>query len=105
MMTEHRLPYQQRITVYSLFVLYYLLTGGPMSGYELAHLIKKRSHGALGRPLATHIHVFMNSKRRVTWKQVSRPEAAKRLFIQSLSKENRPFEVVRSNNGNESKTC
>jgi DNA-binding PadR family transcriptional regulator len=45
MMIEHRLPYQQRITVYSLFVLYYLLTGGPMSGYELAHLIKKRSHG------------------------------------------------------------
>jgi DNA-binding PadR family transcriptional regulator len=45
MMTKHGLPCQQRITVYSLFVLYYLLTGGSMSGYELAHLIKKRSHG------------------------------------------------------------
>ncbi len=30
---------------YSLFVLYFLLTRGPMSGYELAQLIKEHSHG------------------------------------------------------------
>jgi DNA-binding PadR family transcriptional regulator len=45
MMTEHRLLEQQKLTVYSLFVLYYLLTEGPTSGYELAQLIKERSHG------------------------------------------------------------
>jgi DNA-binding PadR family transcriptional regulator len=33
------------LKVYSLFALYFLLTEGPMSGYELAHLIKERSHG------------------------------------------------------------
>lgn len=30
---------------YSLFALYFLLTRGPMSGYELAQLIKEHSHG------------------------------------------------------------
>jgi DNA-binding PadR family transcriptional regulator len=45
MMTEHGLHEQQKLTVYSLFVLYFLLTEGPMSGYELAQLIKERSHG------------------------------------------------------------
>jgi DNA-binding PadR family transcriptional regulator len=30
---------------YSLFVLYFLLTEGPMSGYELALIIKERSRG------------------------------------------------------------
>ncbi len=30
---------------YSLFVLYFLLAKGPMSGYELAQLIKEHSHG------------------------------------------------------------
>ena len=33
------------LKVYSLFVLYFLLTEGPMSGYELAQLIKERSRG------------------------------------------------------------
>ena len=36
---------RQALKVYSLFVLYFLLTKGPMSGYELAQLIKERSHG------------------------------------------------------------
>jgi DNA-binding PadR family transcriptional regulator len=45
MMTEHGLFEQQKLKVYSLFVLYFLLTEGPMSGYELAQLIKERSHG------------------------------------------------------------
>jgi DNA-binding PadR family transcriptional regulator len=45
MMTEHGLLEQQKLTVYSLFVLYFLLTEGPMSGYELAQLIKESSHG------------------------------------------------------------
>ena len=33
------------LKVYSLFVLYFLLSKGPMSGYTLAQLIKERSHG------------------------------------------------------------
>ena len=33
------------LKVYSLFALYFLLTEGPMSGYELAQLIKERSRG------------------------------------------------------------
>jgi DNA-binding PadR family transcriptional regulator len=33
------------LKVYSLFVLYFLLTEGPMTGYELANLIKERSRG------------------------------------------------------------
>ena len=45
MMTEHGLLEQKKLTVYSLFVLYFLLTEGPMSGYELAQLIKERSQG------------------------------------------------------------
>jgi DNA-binding PadR family transcriptional regulator len=45
MMAEHGLHEQQKLTVYSLFVLYFLLTEGPMSGYELAQLIKERSQG------------------------------------------------------------
>ena len=45
MMTEHGLLEQQKLKVYSLFVLFFLLTEGPMSGYELARLIKERSHG------------------------------------------------------------
>jgi len=44
-MAEHGLHEQQKLTVYSLFVLYFLLTEGPMSGYELAQLIKERSQG------------------------------------------------------------
>ncbi len=45
MMTEKGLLEHQKLTVYSLFVLYFLLTEGPMSGYKLAHLIKERSRG------------------------------------------------------------
>ena len=45
MKTEHGLLEQQKLTVYSLFVLYFLLTEGPMSGYDLAQLIKERSRG------------------------------------------------------------
>lgn len=44
-MTEHGLLEQQKLTVYSLFVLYFLLTEGPMSGYKLAQFIKERGHG------------------------------------------------------------
>ena len=36
---------RQALKVYSLFVLYFLLINGPMSGYDLAQLIKERSHG------------------------------------------------------------
>jgi DNA-binding PadR family transcriptional regulator len=45
MMTKQGLVAQHKLTVYSLFVLYFLLTEGPMSGYELANLIKERSKG------------------------------------------------------------
>jgi DNA-binding PadR family transcriptional regulator len=45
MMVTHGLVTQHKLTVYSLFVLYFLLTEGPMSGYELANLIKERSKG------------------------------------------------------------
>jgi DNA-binding PadR family transcriptional regulator len=44
-MTEHGLLQRHMLTVYSFFVLYFLLTEGPMSGYELAQLIKERSRG------------------------------------------------------------
>ncbi|MGZ4901988.1 MAG: PadR family transcriptional regulator [Halobacteriota archaeon] len=33
------------LKLYSLFVLYFLLVRGPMSGYEIAQLIKEHSHG------------------------------------------------------------
>jgi DNA-binding PadR family transcriptional regulator len=45
MMTKQGLLEQHKLTVYSFFVLYFLHTEGPMSGYELAHLIKDRSSG------------------------------------------------------------
>jgi len=45
MMTKRELVTRHKLTVYSLFVLYFLLTEGPMSGYELANLIKERSKG------------------------------------------------------------
>lgn len=44
-MTKQGLLERHTLTVYSFFVLYFLLTEGPMSGYELAHLIKERSSG------------------------------------------------------------
>ena len=55
MMVTHGLVTQHKLTVYSLFVLYFLLTEGPMSGYELANLIKERSKG---RFLATAGNVY-----------------------------------------------
>jgi DNA-binding PadR family transcriptional regulator len=45
MMTEKGLVTPHKLTVYSQFVLYFLLTEGPMRGYELANLIKERSKG------------------------------------------------------------
>lgn len=45
MMANQGLVMRHTLTVYSLFVLYFLLTEGPMSGYELANLIKERSKG------------------------------------------------------------
>ncbi len=36
---------QHALRSYSLFILYFLLSRGPMSGYELAQLIKEHSHG------------------------------------------------------------
>jgi len=45
MMAEKGLLGQHKLTVYSFFVLYFLLAEGPMSGYVLAHLIKERSSG------------------------------------------------------------
>ena len=56
-MTEHGLLEQQKLTVYSLFVLYFLLTEGPMSGYKLAQFIKERGHG---RFRATAGNVYAN---------------------------------------------
>jgi DNA-binding PadR family transcriptional regulator len=44
-MSEQQLLERHGLKVYSLFVLYFLLTEGPMSGYELALLIKGRSGG------------------------------------------------------------
>ena len=44
-MAEKGLLGQHKLTVYSFFVLYFLLAEGPMSGYVLAHLIKERSSG------------------------------------------------------------
>lgn len=38
-----RIPSELRM--YSFFVLYLLLTEGPLSGYEIAQLIKERSYG------------------------------------------------------------
>lgn len=34
-----------KLRMYSFFVLYLLLTEGPLSGYEIAQLIKERSYG------------------------------------------------------------
>lgn len=44
-MTEAEPLSRHALKSYSLFVLYFLLTRGPMSGYELAQLIKEHSHG------------------------------------------------------------
>ncbi len=44
-MSEQQLLERHGLKVYSLFVLYFLLSEGPMSGYELALHIKDRSHG------------------------------------------------------------
>jgi|GEM_PF-251427 DNA-binding PadR family transcriptional regulator len=44
-MAEQEPLERHRLKVYSLFVLYFLLTEGPMTGYELANLIKERSRG------------------------------------------------------------
>jgi len=44
-MIERKPPEQHALTVYSLFALYFLLTEGPMSGYDLAQLIKERTPG------------------------------------------------------------
>ena len=44
MMKPESLP-GHALKSYSLFVLYFLLTKGPMSGYEIAQLIKEHSHG------------------------------------------------------------
>ncbi|HYA33694.1 MAG TPA: PadR family transcriptional regulator [Candidatus Bathyarchaeia archaeon] len=44
-MVERERLVRHGLKAYSLFVLYFLLTEGPMSGYELALVIKKRSQG------------------------------------------------------------
>ena len=44
-MTDVELLSRHALRSYSLFVLYFLLTQGPMSVYEIAQLIKDRSHG------------------------------------------------------------
>jgi len=38
-------PSELRMLLYSFFVLYSLLAEGPLSGYEIAQLIKERSYG------------------------------------------------------------
>jgi len=104
-MAEHGLHEQQKLTVYSLFVLYFLLTEGPMSGYELAQLIKERSQGRF-KATAGNIYPSLHElKRRVMSRRESRREGVKRLFAKSPSKEDKPFDVRRSNNGKKSKTC
>ena len=66
MMTEHGLLEHPKASSVSLFVLYLLLLKGPMSGYELAQLIKERSHGHFQATTGDDaLHVFTNSKRRV----------------------------------------
>ena len=75
----HRLPEQQKLTVYSLFVLYFLLTEGPTSGYELAQLIKERSHGRF-RATAGNVYPRLHElKEAVTWKRMSRLEAREKI--------------------------
>ena len=40
-----QVPSELRMLLYSFFVRYLLLTEGPLSGYEIAQLIKARSYG------------------------------------------------------------
>src|SRR5665647_632189 len=105
MMTEHGLHEQQKLTVYSLFVLYFLLTEGPMSGYELAQLIKERSQGRF-KATAGNIYPSLHELKEAGDVEAGEPTGGmKRSFAKSPSKEDKPFDVVRSNNGNTSKTC
>ena len=58
-MTDVELLSRHALRSYSLFVLYFLLTQGPMSGYEIAQLIKDRSHGqfkATAGNVYPHLH-------------------------------------------------
>ncbi|HEX7514933.1 MAG TPA: PadR family transcriptional regulator [archaeon] len=58
-MTDVELLSRHALRSYSLFVLYFLLTQGPMSGYEIAQLIKERSHGrfkATAGNVYPHLH-------------------------------------------------
>ena len=44
-MIERKPPERHALTGYSLFALYFLLIEGPLSGYDLAQLIKERTPG------------------------------------------------------------
>src|SRR5450759_3631310 len=102
MMTEHGLLEQQKLKVYSLFVLYFLLTEGPMSGYELAQLIKERSQGRF-KATAGNIYPSLHELEEAGDVEAGEPTGGREK--KSPSKEYKPFDVRRSNNGKKSKTC
>jgi hypothetical protein len=81
------------LKVYSLFVLYFLLTEGPMSGYELAQLIKERSRGHF-RATAGNVYPRLHELKEAGDVSAGEP-----------SKESRRSERGRSNGGSTSKTC
>jgi DNA-binding PadR family transcriptional regulator len=81
-----REPLERRgLKVYSLFVLYFLLTEGPMSGYELAQLIKERSHGHF-RATAGNVYPRLHELKEAGDVEAGEPTGGREKIVYAITK-------------------
>jgi len=85
-MTEHGLLEQQKLKVYSLFVLYFLLTEGPMSGYELANIIKERSQGRF-RATAGNVYPQLHELKEVGDVKAGEPTGGREKIVYEITEQ------------------
>ena len=86
-MTEHGLLEQQNLQYIRSSSCAFFLLKALRAVTNWHNSSKNVATGALGRPLATSMRIFTNSKRRVMSRRESRREAMKKLFTKSPSEE------------------
>src|SRR5665647_2529815 len=104
-MTDVELLSRHALRSYSLFVLYFLLTQGPMSGYEIAQLIKERSHGRF-KATAGNVYPHLHKLKEAGDVRAGEPIGGReRSCTRSPSKESRRCVKAPWKNGHPSKVC
>jgi DNA-binding PadR family transcriptional regulator len=71
---------------YSLFVLYFLLARGPLSGYEVAQIIKEHSHGQF-KATAGNVYPRLHELKETGDVRAGEPEGGREKIIYEITEQ------------------